>query len=93
MPKSEENLYNDLRSCALDDSDLENVNGGYQVVFEGEGANRDSWFVSFVTRRLIETKIRHEINLSPGIPAEIEIEGRKFKVMSVGETIHVEEIL
>jgi hypothetical protein len=78
----------------LDDSDLEAVGGGYRVVFDEEGVNRDSWFVSFLTRRLIENKIRRELEMRPGnIPSEIEIEGRRFRVTSVGEDYHIEELL
>ncbi len=93
MPKSGDSLLEHHNLYALDDSDLEDVSGGAQVVFDGEGVNRDSWFVSFLTRRMIENRIRREMELRPGVvPEEIEIEGRKFKVISVGETIHVEEV-
>ncbi|MBQ6048528.1 MAG: hypothetical protein IJL40_04285 [Oscillospiraceae bacterium] len=78
----------------LDDSDLEAVGGGYRVMFDEEGLNRDSWFVSLLTRRLIENKIRRELEMRPGnIPSEIEIEGRRFRVTPVGEDFHVEELL
>ena len=93
MPKSGDSLLEHHNLYALDDSDLEDVSGGAQVVFDGEGVNRDSWFVSFLTRRMIENRIRREMDLRPGVvPEEIEIEGRIFKVISVGETIHVEEL-
>lgn len=93
MPRSENSLPEDHNLYVLDDSDLDDVSGGSQVVFDGEGVNRDSWFVSFLTRRMIENRIRREMELRPGVvPEEIEIEGRKFRVISVGETIHVEEV-
>ena len=93
MPKSGDSLLEDHNLYALDDSDLEDVSGGSQVVFDDAGVNRDSWFVSLLTRRMIENRIRREMDLKPGVvPEQIEIEGRKFKVISVGETIHVEEV-
>ena len=94
MPRSENSLPEDHNLYVLDDSDLDDVSGGSQVVFDGEGVNRDSWFVSFLTRRMIENRIRREMELRPGVvPEEIEIEGRKFRVTPVGEDFHVEELL
>lgn len=93
MPKYEDRL-NSISPQALDDSVLESVSGGYRVMFDEEGVNRDSWFVSLLTRRLIENKIRRELEMRPGnIPSEIEIEGRRFRVTPVGEDFHVEELL
>jgi len=93
MPKYEDKL-NNLSPLLLEDSVLESVGGGYRVMFDEEGLNRDSWFVSLLTRRLIENRIRHELDLTPGdMPSVIEIEGRKFRVIPDGENYRVEELL
>jgi biopolymer transport protein ExbB len=42
----------------MDDEALSAVSGGYEVVFQEQGLNRDSWFVSLVTRQMVQNSIR-----------------------------------
>ena len=77
---------------ALSDDELDSVLGGYQVVFQDTGVNRDSWFVSYMTRRMVQDSIRQELGSSQGVlPGEITIRGRSFLLNRVGDNIYVEE--
>ena len=77
---------------ALSDDELDSVLGGYQVVFQDIGVNRDSWFVSYMTRRMVQDSIRQELGSSQGVlPGEITIRGRSFLLNQVGDNIYVEE--
>ena len=40
--------------AAVDDDELGLVAGGQQYVFRGEGFQRDSWFVTFMLKRMIQ---------------------------------------
>ena len=66
----------------LNDEELGSVVGGYQVVFSDTGLNRDSWFVSYLTRRMVQDSIRQE---------EISVRGRAYSLTQVGDNIYVEE--
>ena len=77
---------------ALSDDELDSVLGGYQVVFQDTGVNRDSWFVSYMTRRMVQDSIRQEFGSSQGVlPGEITVRGRSFLLNQVGDSIYVEE--
>lgn len=77
---------------ALSDDELDSVLGGYQVVFQDTGVNRDSWFVSYMTRRMVQDSIRQELGSSQGVlPGEITIRGRSFFLNQIGDSIYVEE--
>lgn len=77
---------------ALSDDELDSVIGGYQVVFQDSGVNRDSWFVSYMTRRMVHDSIRQELGASQGVlPGEITIRGRSFLLNQVGDSIYVQE--
>ena len=76
----------------LNDEELGSVVGGYQVVFSDTGLNRDSWFVSYLTRRMVQDSIRQEVDRSSGIvPGEISVRGRAYSLTQVGDNIYVEE--
>ncbi len=78
---------------AMGDNELGLVAGGQQFVFKGEGFNRDSWFVSFMTKLLIQGSIRQEFGRSlDETPQEITVEGRRYRVTQLGNTIYVEEL-
>ena len=77
---------------ALSDDELDSVLGGYQVVFQDSGVNRDSWFVSYMTRRMVQDSIRQEMGSSQGVlPGEITIRGRSFLLNQEGDNIYVQE--
>ena len=76
----------------LNDEELDSVVGGYQVVFRDTGLNRDSWFVSYMTRRMVQDSIRQEMNRSSGVaPGEISVRGRAYSLTQIGDSIYVEE--
>ena len=78
---------------ALGDRELDAVAGGYEVVFQGDGASHDSWFVSLMTRRLIQDGIRRGLASSDhAAPSEIAVGDRRFRIRQVGENYYVEEI-
>ena len=77
---------------AMSDDDLASVAGGQRIVFKGEGFARDSWFVSFMTKRIIQDSIRRELGRTmDAVPQEIVVEGRRYLVSQTGDTIFVEE--
>ena len=77
---------------ALSDEELDSVIGGYQVVFRDMDMNRDSWFVSYMTRRMVQDSIRQEMDRTPGsAPGEINVRGRAYSLTQVGESIYVDE--
>ena len=74
---------------ALNDDELDSVTGGYNVVF-GDGLDRDSWFVSYVTRRMVRDSISREMTAGQGtVPDEITVRGRRFLLSRNGEQIVV----
>ena len=76
---------------ALPDDELEQVAGGQDIVFKGDEFHRDSWFVTFLTKQMIQFSIRQELSRPlDATPQEITIEGRKYRVWQVGETAYVE---
>ena len=78
---------------ALTDDELGSIGGGYQVIFGSAGGNRDSWFVSYMTRRMIQDSIRKEMDASQGIaPGEISVRGRAYRLTQVGDRIFVDEM-
>lgn len=81
--------------AAVDDDELGLVAGGQQYVFRGEGFQRDSWFVTFMLKRMIQDSIRQQ-DLTRSLdaaPQELRVEGRVFRVWQTGETVFVEEVL
>ena len=77
----------------MDDEELAAVGGGFDVVFQEGGANRDSWFVSLVTRQMVQNSIRTYLP-SPGqrVPDTIQVGDRRFHVRQQGETYLVEAL-
>ena len=74
----------------LSDEELDSVAGGFDVVFR-DGLNRDSWFVSYMTRRMVQDSINRQMAAGQGVlPGEISVRGRTFRVTQVGEQIVVE---
>lgn len=77
----------------LEDDALDAVSGGYDVVFQDNGVNRDSWFVSLVTRRMIQNSIRSYLASGDGsVPEIITVGDRRFRVRKVGENYYVEAL-
>lgn len=83
----------DERMKAMDDDELAAVGGGYDVVFQEGGVNRDSWFVSLVTRQMVQNSIRSYLS-APGqsVPDTIQVGDRRFRVRQQGETFLVEAL-
>ena len=81
------------RIKAMDDEELEAVAGGVDVVFQDGGVNRDSWFVSLVTRQMVQNSIRNYLS-APGrtVPDVIQVGDRRFRVRQTGETYYVETL-
>ena len=96
MPKSTEKRKKSFSTDglhAISDEELASVAGGYQVFFPENGVNRDSWFVSLMTRRMIQDSIRRELaSSSHTVPEEIQVGERRFRVKQVGDSYYVEEI-
>ena len=78
---------------AMEDEELDAVVGGYEVVFQDNGVNHDSWFASLMMRRMIQDSIRRGL-ASPthAAPSEISVGDRRFRVRQLGENYYVEEI-
>ena len=94
MPEKDktDRIMNERSPSLLTDEELNSVIGGYQVVFRDSGMNRDSWFVSYVTRRMVQDSIRQELDRSPGAaPGEISVRGRAYSLTQVGDNIYVEQ--
>ena len=78
---------------AISDEELDLIAGGRQFVFRGEGFQRDSWFVSFMTKLLIQGNVRQALARPLDATAqELSVEGRRYRVWQVGETVYVEEV-
>lgn len=77
----------------MDDEELAALGGGYDVVFQEGGVNRDSWFVSMVTKQMVQSSIRDYLR-APGqsVPDVIQVGGRRFRVRHTGETYFVEAL-
>ena len=77
----------------IGDDTLDLIAGGRQFVFKGEGFERDSWFVSFLTKLMLQGSISQAAArpLDAG-PQEISFEGRKYHVSQIGNTVYVEEL-
>lgn len=79
---------------AMSDEELDRVSGGVNYVFRGESFQRDSWFVSFLTRQLIQSSLRQGLSAPLNeTPQAISVQGRKYQVWQQGETVYVEEAL
>ena len=75
----------------MSDEELTNVAGGLQYVFKGESFSRDSWFVTFMTKRMIQDSIRQQYGQDLGAtPVEVVVEGRVYLVSQIGNTVYVE---
>ena len=78
---------------AMDDDALDQIAGGYEVVFQEGDVNRDSWFVSLMTRRMIQDRLRAELNAGrTTFPMTLEIQGRTYRVTAVGDTYYISEL-
>ena len=80
---------------AVGDDELGLVAGGQQFIFRGEGFQRDSWFVTFMLKRMIQDSVRQQdlTRTLDAVPQELRVEGRVFRVWQTGETVFVEEVL
>ena len=78
---------------AVNDEELDAVAGGYGVVFQDTGENRDSWFVSLMVRRMVQDEIRRAL-ASPAheVPNVVTVGNRLFRVRKLGKDYYVEEI-
>ena len=77
-------------AVSLSDSELNAVTGGLDVVFR-DGLNRDSWFVSYMMRRMVLDSINRQLAAGQGtLPGEISVRGRMFRVTQLGDQILVE---
>ena len=77
----------------ISDEALDAVSGGYEVVFQEEGVNRDSWFVSIVTRQMVQNSIRNYLNgPEQAVPDIIMVGDRRYRVRRTGETYFVEAL-
>ena len=78
---------------AISDEELDLVAGGRQFVFRGEGFQRDSWFVTFMTKLMIQGNLRQALSRPLDANAqELTVEGRRYSVWQIGETVYVEEV-
>ena len=70
---------------ALEDEELENVAGG-RILFNQNGVNRNSWFVSLLSMLMAQDAARPEKanELSP-LQREISIDGKRYRVLRVAE--------
>jgi hypothetical protein len=78
--------------ATVSDEELGDVSGGMDIVFRGDGVDRDSWFASFMTKRMIRDRIRSEFDPASAGPVEMTIGGRRFRVSAVGDTVYVDEM-
>lgn len=68
---------------AMDDDALENVAGG-RILFNQDGVNRNSWFVSLLSMLLAQDEGR-PASAGQSAPArEIRIDGKTFRVLRTG---------
>ena len=93
MPNDFENP-NEQGLEAITDDELDVISGGTQFVFRGNGFQRNSWFVTSLTKLMIQGHIRDEMSLPLGSGTkEITIEGRRYRVWQVDNTVYVEEAI
>ncbi len=83
--------YASAQAAPLSDEELEGVGGGFDVIFQGDGVNRDSWFVSIVTRQMVQSSIKNYADAG-AVPEIIQVGDRRFHVRTVGETYYVEAL-
>ena len=82
-----------VKAQPISDEALDAVSGGYEVVFQEEGVNRDSWFVSIVTRQMVQNSIRNYLNgPEQAVPDIITVGDRRYRVRRTGETYFVEAL-
>ena len=80
-----------FRMEAVADDELERVAGGQNYVFLGDSFRRDSWFVTFMTKLLIQGSVRQELARPlDATPQELTVEGRRYRVWKTGENVYVE---
>ena len=70
---------------AVDDDELENVAGG-RILFNQNGVNRNSWFVSLLSMLMAQDAARPQKanELSP-LQREISIDGKRYRVLRISE--------
>lgn len=91
MPKSFDTPADNQGVRAIADNEMDMIIGGTQFVFRGDGFQRDSWFVTTLTKLMIQGRIREDMSLPlDSTPQEVTIEGRRYRVWQVGETVYVE---
>ena len=84
-------LNADSRMEAVGDDELVRIAGGQQYVFLGDSFRRDSWFVTFMTKLMIQGSVRQELSRPlDAVPQELTVEGRRYRVWQLGETVYVE---
>lgn len=82
-----------FRMDSVSDEDLDLISGGQEYVFLGDSFRRDSWFVTFMTKLMIQGSVRQDLARPlDGTPQELTVEGRRYRVWQVGETVYVESV-
>ena len=79
-------------ALALDDDMLSDISGGQRTLFEGDGLNRHSWFVSLLSRWMAKEQ-GHGVDLdSNNLPGTISVDGTTYQIIRDGENIYVDEV-
>ncbi|MCR5576838.1 MAG: hypothetical protein K6F56_07510 [Oscillospiraceae bacterium] len=87
----DDRLNASFRMEAVDDDALVRIAGGQQYVFLGDSFRRDSWFVTFMTKLMIQGSVRQELSRPlDAVPQDLTVEGRRYRVWQLGETVYVE---
>lgn len=86
----------DLKSPGMQaaaDDELSLVAGGQQYVFLGDSFRRDSWFVTLMTKLMIQGSVRQDLNRPlDETPQILTVEGRSYNVWTRGDTVYVQAI-
>ena len=89
-------LENDLLrregAVPLADEALADVSGGQRILFEGDGLNRHSWFVSLLSRWLANEPGAGANISGDALPRSINVGGTTYQIIRDGENIYVDEL-
>lgn len=69
---------------ALRDEELDSVAGG-RVLFNDDGVNRNSWFVSLLSMLMAQDAAQGPGPAQGPLPREISIDGKTYRILRVGE--------
>lgn len=75
------------RLQAVGDEELDAVTGGSQIPLDADGVNRNSWFVSLLSKLMAQDNGSPEVSPT-GEQAQrlITIDGRTFRILRIGES-------